>query len=945
MRTHALAVLSRVLVVLALFTLGCSSSDPPTENYQPGPGQFGEPCQKTEDCASGVCVNLGNGRGVCSHACSADVACPSSTNWGCLKADNVDAMVCTCAPDSDSEVCGDGADNDCDGLVDNCQLCNGKAIPENDPANCGECGNACRPDQICSLSSCKCPPNAGFECGGSCVDLDTDGQNCGACGTACPAGQSCEKGACVCSDAVAPDYCDGAGCIDLQSNDSNCGACGVTCPSGTHCTEGACECGDAFKPDYCSPAGCVNLQADHANCGSCGNACNADEICSNGACQCYATGYITCGGKCVNPNADPANCGSCGATCMAGQNCSNGSCSCPWTAPNACSTGCTTIATDPDNCGACGNKCPSNLTCVAGACSCDKDKVQCDSACVSLQSDSNNCGACGNVCPSNQYCLVGACKCSTFGLTPCGAQCVDSSTDTQNCGSCGNVCPGTQLCSGGTCKCPTGQTWCTAAGACVDLKTDAQNCGSCANACNPGEACSNGYCACPTSGEKWCASTGVCTDISNNSSHCGACDKACPAGTQCQSYTCKCLTAGQTLCGGTDCYDLQNDPAHCGSCSNACSGNQVCTAGKCGCPAPIVGAPLRLTTTPTDAARPAAAWSGTHVGVVYIENPAGSSQWGDLYFALLNPDGTRAKSPDIALTTTQSVREQPSIVWTGTEFGVAYRRSTSAMFQRLDANGTLLGAPADINLATPGPILPYISPLGLAWSPTYGGYALCSLGSSEVGFQRIGATGTAPEAVNHINILGALFDGNCKLAVSPVGEWGILVGGGGGYDFKFVPVNPDGSKTKPTTTLQVYTYATEVSLVYDGAAWLSAWRYEGSGIRVNRGETLNSPFTAVPFTSKGGDHYNVSTTLSGTGAVELVWTQPNDIRLRRFLVPTSSTSFLTALGGEVSILATPNAIDMTAVHTGSGSMLTLWADNRWGATELYAAPVDFSSCP
>jgi hypothetical protein len=37
--------------------------------------------------------------------------------------------------------------------------------------------------------------------------------------------------------------------------------------------------------------------------------------------------------------------------------------------------------------------------------------------------------------------------------------------------------------------------------------------------------------------------------------------------------------------------------------------------------------------------------------------------------------------------------------------------------------------------------------------------------------------------------------------------------------------------------------------------------------------------------------------------------------------------------------------DWYAVHTGSGSMLVVWADDRWGPGELYAVPIDFSNCP
>jgi hypothetical protein len=144
-----------------------------------------------------------------------------------------------------------------------------------DPFNCGGCGRACGPGQICADSSCQAPgaPALGDAvdgntwnescadtvcaageicCGGKCVRADRDLGNCGACGVACTAtGVSCASGVCCpaavpvasCHPLMCADdrvFCGGA-CINIGSDAANCGACGAACPPSTPtCVSGLC---------------------------------------------------------------------------------------------------------------------------------------------------------------------------------------------------------------------------------------------------------------------------------------------------------------------------------------------------------------------------------------------------------------------------------------------------------------------------------------------------------------------------------------------------------------------------------------------------------------------------------------------------------------------------------------------------------------------------------
>lgn len=935
----------RVWLALLLLSCGmaCSSAESGVGGG-PGSGEpFGAPCQRTEDCASRLCVRRDESVGVCTRACATGAECPASPNWGCVQPNAFPEQVCACVPSADTEVCGDGSDNDCNGLVDDCLTCDGQSVPGDDPAHCGSCDNACRPDQKCVLGQCKCPLEAPFECAGACVDLETDSQHCGACGKTCAAGQSCKSGACSCDDATKPDVCSGVGCVDLSSDVANCGSCGKACPVGQSCNAGACACGSSLLPDYCAGKGCVALSTDAYNCGSCGKVCPSGSQCVGGQCQCPAAKLDVCSNTCVDLWSDEQNCGSCGNVCAAVQSCQSGVCACPVAGTSLCTTACVNLQTDNFNCGSCGNVCPWLQVCTAGNCSCSVSFPDlCNGACTNLKNNNANCGSCGKACPSGQSCQNGVCTCTGYGQTTCGTSCVDTKTDPLNCGGCGLPCPAGQVCSSSACKCPTGQTWCPALSACVSLSSDAQNCGSCGKTCATGEICSGGACVCPTGGQKWCASTGQCTDTYSNNAHCGACDKACPTGTLCSFGNCYCMQAGQTLCG-TECVSLSSDPKHCGSCTNVCPGAMTCSSGVCGCPTPTVGTAVRLTTTSPATRHPDAAWNGTHVGLVYTEKDGLQDE---LYFALLNPDGTRAKSPDIALTnltgTWDTVKPPADIVWNGSEFAVAWLQTSSTidvMLQRIAPDGTLKGAAVSVTAKTTGVKLPVDNPPRIGWSPSYGGYVLASPGWSQFGFQRIGADASAPDSANTFSGGGS---GPCAIALAPSGEWGVSYMTASSTYLTFF--NPDGSKTKAVETLgnPAFTQLRSVDLLHDGSTWLTAWPSSSPyGVAINRGASANSP--SVPVTSPTA---GPAMELERAGStLDLTWLVSSLIKLRRFQIPTTSSSTLTALSPEITILGTPNGLEMNVERTGAGSLLVVWSDNRWGAGELYAAPVDLKGCP
>lgn len=185
------------------------------------------------------------------------------------------ALSCEGVAPAGTESC-DGLDNDCDGAIDNGDLC-----AEEEVCDRGVCvrrcqgtefpcsgGLVCTAEGYCVVQECAtvfCP--AGEICiGGSCKAPCDD--------VVCPHGQVCRFGACVnpcegiscdpseaCVEGVCRPLCACAPCASPLECDAGSGLCvplgcsGMNCPAGTHCEE------NAGCVDDCAGASCPSVQA------------------------------------------------------------------------------------------------------------------------------------------------------------------------------------------------------------------------------------------------------------------------------------------------------------------------------------------------------------------------------------------------------------------------------------------------------------------------------------------------------------------------------------------------------------------------------------------------------------------------------------------------------------------------------------------------------------
>ncbi len=374
------------------------------------------------------------------------------------------------------EHCGDGVDDNCNGVAD-------------DGCDQDTDGDGWAEPPLCEGNPAV-HPGVSETCDG--VDDDCNGTiddllaapTTSMSGNPLPEGsQGCVQEGCSGSPSCAVDY---------LTDPNNCGGCRISCAGiGDRCLDGACDCSAASVGTHPHPCGegrtccvrsggggCFDLQIGLRNCGACGRDCNVDasgvalpddhaiaDTCSAGTCACGAgspcagdtgDGHYSacCGGACTDLATDAADCGGCGIQCGPNQHCEAGACACnpPFEdCDHDPSNGCESNPdTDTTNCGACGTLCAranAMSQCVGGMCmlqSCNPGYADCDgndaNGCETIvDTDRNNCGTCGHSCSAKG------------NSTCCAGGCVDTSSDNNNCGTCGNACRSGQACAAGVC--------------------------------------------------------------------------------------------------------------------------------------------------------------------------------------------------------------------------------------------------------------------------------------------------------------------------------------------------------------------------------------------------------------------------------------------------------------------------------------------------------------
>lgn len=513
---------------------------------QGGAGPMSETCNGFDDDCNGVADDDVPGEGV-----PCQVGDCGSGLTECIAG----GMTCVGGAALGTEICN-GLDDDCDGLIDEGELCEGGQC--NDGTCAVPCLGGefpCPPGQLCNEQNlCIADPCFGITCPD---DPNGGAQVCqaGTCRSICD-GRTC-PGALVCrpSDgACVPNNCD---FLDNCSVNEVCIAstclvdpcADVTCPASEFCRAGSCikSCegvvcsqGQTCEDGVCVQTGCAATCAE-------GLVCSPDS----GACVPSMCRAITCP---PNQDCEPLT-GACapslciGVQCPDGQTCKRGQCGTP--------------ATDEEHVTTGGAGCHSShglgwLALVLTLMLQGRGRRRHTARALSVMMVALGLGACN---PSD-YCLN--CEKTVFDAAPSLPDAPSGGCDIgviqdETCNGLDDDCDG--FIDDG-----------------FDLQTDEANCGTCGVPCSIAGAqsqCVSGACA-------FVACYPGYADVNNDATD--GCE-----------YACFVSNAGVEACDGldNDCdglideeTQLDVDPLNCGQCGRACEflgvANATCEAGVCG---------------------------------------------------------------------------------------------------------------------------------------------------------------------------------------------------------------------------------------------------------------------------------------------------------------------------------------------------------------------------
>ncbi len=356
-----------------------------------------------------------------------------------------------------------------------------------------------------------------------------------------------------------------------------------------------------------------------------------------------------------------------------------------------------------------------------------------------------------------------------------------------------------------------------------------------------------------------------------------------------------------------------------------------------------VSGDLRITNNEYDSNQPSLIWTGSGYGVTWSDSRAGSTE---IYFTRVDASGNKIDD-DIRITNASSGSNYSSLVWIGTEYGIVWSDTRDGnpeiYFTRIDASGNKIGSDVRITNSTStsnGPTL--------VWTGTE--YGVCWVdnrdGNAEIYFTRISSIGL--EATDDIRITNNTYSSNAPSLIWAGTEYGIAWSDtrDDNPEIYFARINASGVKQgsdiRITNESSTSIYP---SLEWSGTEYGVCWqdfRY-GDGNYKNYFARINASGVKQGSDIRVSDDISVCSypllvkVISGYG---ISWTDQRDGDNELYFARIDASG--NKIGTDIRITNnTASSDNVSLVWTGT-EYGVCWDDDRDGNTEIYFARLNSS---
>jgi hypothetical protein len=240
-----------------------------------------------------------------------------------------------------------------------------------------------------------------------------------------------------------------------------------------------------------------------------------------------------------------------------------------------------------------------------------------------------------------------------------------------------------------------------------------------------------------------------------------------------------------------------------------------------------IGSDVRVTGDASTSRSPSMIWSGVEYGISWEDNRNGDYE---IYFTRIDSSGNKIGN-DVRVSSAASSSYNPSLIWNGSEYGVCWEDlrdgNYEIYFARLDFLGNKIGSDAritnDMNSSYGSSLIWSGSEYGLAWNDSRDG-------NYEIYFVRLDSLGN--KIGSDVRVTNHLDTSSYPSLVWTGGEYGIAWHDERDVAYEIYFVRLDSSGSKIGSDLRLTTDSADsryVSLVWSGNEHAVAWRDDRDG--------------------------------------------------------------------------------------------------------------------